>query len=328
MYGYNPATIPNFSEADLSRRQLLKLITGGAVLGLSGVLVGNGRLVMAQGTPATMADYPSVSITAENDGDGYKFGVPDTFPTGYVAVTLVNKSDADHHAMFMKMNPDVTTDQFIQTATTSPDPGALAPLAVSIGGPGSISAGQQSTVIMNLEEGPYVLICEVPGPDGTPHYKMGMITAVDAAPAGTPVTTAPTAETTVDLVDFAFDGLPTTLTTGQHIWEVTDTGKQPHEMAIMLLSPGVTADAALGILSSSEAPATPADATAATPAAPATTGPPFTSVAGAAPMSPGQTVWPILNLAAGDYLTVCFIPDPTTGKPHFMLGMSAAFTVA
>jgi hypothetical protein len=327
MYGNNPATIPNISETDLSRRQVLKLITGGAALGLSGVLVGHGRLVMAQGTPATTASYPSVSITAENDGDGYKFGVPDSFPTGYVAVTLVNKSDTDHHAMFMKMNSDVTTDHFIETATTAPDPGALAPLAVSIGGPGSIGPGQQATVIMNLEEGPYVLICEIPGPDGVPHYKMGMITAIDAAPAGTPVTTAPVGETTVDLVDFAFDGLPATLTTGQHIWEVTDTGKQQHELAIMLLSAGVTADAALGILSSSEAPATPG-AAAATPAAPATAGPPFVSVAGAAPMSPGQTVWPVLNLAAGDYLTVCFIPDPATGKPHFMLGMSAAFTVA
>ncbi len=316
------------AQAALSRRQLMKLIGGGAALGLSSVVVGTRRFAMAQGTPApALADYPSVSVIAEAEGEGYKFGVPDSFPTGYVAVTLVNKSDADHHAMFMKMNPDVTTDQFIETAKSAPNAGALAPLAISIGGPGSISAGQQSTVIMELDEGPYVLICEVPGPDGTPHYKMGMIEAIEAAPAGTPVTTAPIAETTVDLVDFAFEGLPPTLTTEQHIWEVKDTGKQPHEMAIMLLSPGVTADMALGMLSSEGSGATPA-AGSASPAAPALTGPPFISVAGAAPMSPGQMVWPVLNLAAGDYVTACFIPDPETGKPHFALGMFSEFTVA
>ena len=60
------------TRTELSRRQLMKLIGGGATLGLSGALVGNGRFVMAQGTPAAaLADYPAVSITAEKDGDGY-----------------------------------------------------------------------------------------------------------------------------------------------------------------------------------------------------------------------------------------------------------------
>lgn len=303
----------------------MKLIVGGAAIGLGGVMLGNGRSVGAQGTPAaTSVNYPQVTITAENDGDGYKFGTPASFPTGYVSVSLENKSDADHHAMFMKMNPDVTPDHFIETAKSAPNPGVLMPLAVSVGGPGSVSPGQTTTVIMNLEEGPYVLICEVPGPDGTPHYKMGMITEVDAKADGTPVTTAPVAETTVDLVDFAFDGLPATITTDQHIWEVTNTGHQLHEMAVFLLSPGVTADAALAMLTSEGTGATPAAA----PASPVASGPPFVDVAGAAPMNPGQTVWQVLNLAAGDYVTVCFLPDPETGKPHVALGMFGEFTVA
>lgn len=312
----------------LSRRDLMKLTAGGAVFGVGAALVGNGRYVMAQGTPATAAvDYPKVMITAENDGGGYKFGTPDSFPTGYVEVSLENKSDADHHAMFMKLNSDVTPDQFIETAKSAPNPGALMALAVSVGGPGSVSPGQTSTVIMNLEEGPYVLICEVPGPDGTPHYKMGMIVEVDAKPDGAPVTTVPTAETTVDLIDFAFEGLPPTITTDQHIWEVTNTGKQLHEMAVFLLSPGVSADMALGMLTAEDTGATPAAASA-SPAAAATSGPPFVDVAGVAPMNPGQTVWPVMTLASGDYVTVCFIPDPETGKAHVALGMFGEFSVA
>ncbi len=165
---------------------------------------------------------------------------------------------------------------------------------------------------------------------------MGMITTVQAKPEGTPVTTAPTAETTVDLVDFAFDGLPANLSSGQHVWEVTNTGKQPHEMIVEQLSPGVTADAAYQMLTSEAAPppATPGAAApaaspgAAAPAASPAGGPPFVAVAGAAPMDPGNTVWPVLDLEAGDYVTVCFIPDPETGKPHLMLGMYADFSVA
>ena len=325
MIRHDLATMSQLTEVRLSRRELMKLTGGGVALGLGAALVGNGPYVMAQGTPAaTTVDYPKVTITAEDDGDGYKFGTPDSFPTGYVAVSLENKSDADHHAMFMKMNPDVTPDQFIETAKSAPNPGVLMPLAVSVGGPGSVSPGQTSTVIMNLEEGPYVLICEIPGPDGMPHYKMGMITEVDAKADGTPVTTAPVAETTVDLVDFAFEGLPATITTDQHLWEVTNTGEQPHEMAIFLLSPGVTADAALAMLTSEGTGATPA----APLASPVASGPPFVDVAGVAPMNPGQTVWPVLNLAAGDYVAVCFIPDPETGKPHVALGMFGEFSVA
>lgn len=327
------------AEARLSRRQMLRLVAGGTALGVAGLTFGSGRIAMAQGTAAaTSIDYPKATITAENDGNGFKFGTPASFPTGYVAVTLENKSDAEHHAMFMKMNADVTTDKFIETAKNSANPGAFAPLAVSIGGPGSVSPNQSSTVIMNLEEGPYVLICEVPGPDGTPHYKMGMIDAVEAKPDGTPVTTAPVAETTVDLVDFAFDGLPGAVTKAEHIWEVKNTGKETHEMIVELLSPGVTAKMAYGMLVGEGSPATPGASTpdaampaaatpeAASPAA-AASGPPFIAVAGTAPMDPGNMVWPVMNLATGDYVTVCFVPDPATGKPHVALGMFAEFKV-
>ena len=53
----------------------------------------------------------------------------------------------------------------------------------------------------------------------------------------------------------------------------------------------------------------------------AAVGPPFMIVAGAAPMSPGQTAWPVLDLEAGEHFTICYLPDPATGAPHFALGM-------
>lgn len=318
-------------EARSSRRQVVKWIAGGTAIALSGVLASPARFAAAQATPTNdISAYPEVTITAENaaSGDGYTFGTPDSFPTGYVKVTLVNNStDADHHAIFMRTHRDVTPDDFIEKAIGSSNPGEFASMATSIGGPGSIGPGQSATVIMNLEEGLYVLTCEIPGPDGTPHYKMGMITEVDAKPDGTPVTTPPEAETMVDLADFEFDGLPDTLPAGQHIWQVHNKGPEPHEMAVNLLASDITPEALYHMLAASEAPATPGATAAASPPASTMTGPPFTGVAGTAPMDPDQTIWAVLDLTAGEYATICFIPDPKTGKPHFMLGMYDDFTV-
>lgn len=318
-------------DTTLSRRDMVRIVAGGTALGLSGLLIGHRQFAMAQSTPmaADLSAYPDVTITAEGDmSAGYSFGVPDSLPTGYVKVTLQNKSDADHHAMFLRPNKDVTADQLVEKIKAAKNPGEYAQMASSVGGPGSISVGQSSTVIMNLEEGSYVLICEIPGPDGTPHYLMGMVSQVEAKASGMPVTTAPTAETTVDLVDFSFKNLPATVTTGQHVWEVHNSGTEQHELAIFQLAPGVTGKMMYGMLAGSEAPAGSPAATAAVPSpVAAQAGPPFTDVAGAAPMDPDNTVWPVIDLQPGDYTAVCFIPDPKTGKPHFMLGMFMEFSV-
>jgi hypothetical protein len=44
-------------------------------------------------------------------------------------------------------------------------------------------------------------------------------------------------------------------------------------------------------------------------------------------VAPGrsQTTWQ--NLPHGDYLLLCFVPDPATGMPHFAMGMYAPFKV-
>jgi hypothetical protein len=34
-----------------------------------------------------------------------------------------------------------------------------------------------------------------------------------------------------------------------------------------------------------------------------------------------------VDLPAGNYAYICFVPDPATGKPHAQLGMVGALTV-
>ena len=50
-------------------------------------------------------------------------------------------------------------------------------------------------------------------------------------------------------------------------------------------------------------------------------------VAGVNPPAPGQTAEATLNLAAGNYLLVCFVPSPD-GVPHIAKGMSRPLVVA
>ena len=45
-------------------------------------------------------------------------------------------------------------------------------------------------------------------------------------------------------------------------------------------------------------------------------------------MSPGAVNYSILELEAGNYFAICFIPDPASGAPHFAIGMLMPFTVA
>lgn len=58
-----------------------------------------------------------------------------------------------------------------------------------------------------------------------------------------------------------------------------------------------------------------------------TTAPPFMNVGGFQGINPGATGWMELDLAAGEYIAICHIPDPATGKAHEELGMVLPFTV-
>lgn len=55
--------------------------------------------------------------------------------------------------------------------------------------------------------------------------------------------------------------------------------------------------------------------------------PPWTSARGVAAIAPGTSATMDLDLTAGNYAFVCFVPDSATGKAHVELGMNAGLTV-
>lgn len=297
-------------RGSLTRRQMLR--DTGAVALVAGLFAGGVRPARGDGgKPGRFA------ITARD----FRFEFPATIPGGYTEITLKNEGSASHHAMLMRLNPGIGFTDFMDR-TKAANAGPLFSVSRSVGGPGSVDRGQQASVVIDLAPGQYAVICMVPGPDGMPHYRMGMaapLTVTAPVRPGVP----PVGTTTIDMSDFAFGHLPDVVRAGRHLWKVVDTGRQLHEMVINRLSPGVTFEQARAMLASSEGASAPSGAQ----PAPAPTGVPFVGVAGVAPMSPGETNWAIVDLTPGDYFAVCYIPDVKTGAPHFALGMIAPFTV-
>lgn len=311
----------------VTRRTVLQGAGGGAIALSIARFSGFTALAQDSGTPVAAGAYPTVAYTAKE----YAFDGPATFAGGLTEVSLTNNGTMTHHGMFLLLNEGKTIADLGAAAAKS-GIGGLLSVAVSVGGPASIDPGITSTVVIDFKPGNYVLVCVIPDADGVPHMAKGMAlpVTVTAAPATQPA--APVADLSVELADFKFVNLPAATKAGKQTWAVSNKGAQLHELAIFKLAEGFSAEQAIAILS--ESPATPMPSMEGTPeaigspAAAPSGPPPMVDMAGFAPVSPGYSGWALLDLEAGNYLALCFVPDTATGKPHFMLGMKMAFTAA
>jgi uncharacterized cupredoxin-like copper-binding protein len=125
---------------------------------------------------------------------------------------------------------------------------------------------------------------------------------------------APEADLTIDMHDFAFT-VPDTLEAGHQRVMVTNSGEQPHEFILMKLTEGKTLQD-LSAFMAAEASGTPVAGEM-----------PAEEAGGAQAISGGASTMIELHLDAGNYVAVCFIPDPASGKSHLDLGMVKEFSV-
>ena len=86
---------------------------------------------------------------------------------------------------------------------------------------------------------------------------------------------------------------------------------QPHEAELFRLQPGKTGEDVLKWVGDGmQGP------------------PPGAPVAGISPEAPNKENTLLLNLSAGDYALICFVPDAKDGKPHAAHGMIYNFKVS
>ncbi len=111
------------------------------------------------------------------------------------------------------------------------------------GGPGTIDPHGSSEVTLDLKPGTYALACFIAGPDGVPHLAKAMLKSLQVTPPSA-AATMPTVQGTFTLQDFSID-VPSTLPTGTSTYRVVNHGPQIHELNVVKLQPGKTAEDAL-----------------------------------------------------------------------------------
>lgn len=271
---------------------------------LAATLVG---LVAPAGAAANVAS-PSIRVVI-NGGDFY-FSVPDRVEAGLVSLTLVNVGGEPHQANLARIRDGFSYAQVLEAAHKGE--AAMMPMLEWVGGPNTVKPGGRQEVIVSLQPGEYVVICMIPSHDGVPHFAKGMIDHFTVVPAaGASMTPRePKADLEVEMLDFSFR-LPATLPAGEQVWRVVNRGAQPHEVSLVKLAPGKSFDD-LKAFFQHHPPAGP---------------PPFEDAGGIGAIAPGGSGWVKLNLQPGNYVALCFVPDPRQGVPHLAMGMMAPFTV-
>lgn len=247
------------------------------------------------------AAMPELMIHAHD----FTYDLPEQVAAGIIRISLMSDGKEPHHAQLARLNDGVTQEQFLAALQEGEE--AMFPLVSFAGGPAPIDAGGSQSVLMELAAGNYVVLCFVPSADGMPHMAKGMIGFFEVV-AGENRTAAPIADATVEMLDFSYK-LPEDIQAGKQLWSVVNRGEQLHEINLMKLAEGKTMDDVMAWVMQ--------------PAGP----PPFMNVGGFQGINPGATGWMELDLAAGEYIAICHIPDPATGKAHEELGMILPFTV-
>ncbi|MDQ8165950.1 MAG: hypothetical protein P3A28_09370 [Gemmatimonadota bacterium] len=256
-----------------------------------------------QSAPATPPAPQQVAIHAVD----FAFHGPDTISAGMTTFVMENAGAVLHHVQIVRLDSAKTyADLMAAMARPGPPPA----WAVMMPGPNAPDPTMRSNATLNLAPGNYALICLVDIPGGVPHVAKGMSKPLTVIPAtaGTVAAAAPTADVTIDLSDYAFT-LSKPLTVGAHTIAVTSKGPQPHEVEIIKFQPGKTMEDLGKWMQKPEGP------------------PPASAIGGTSAQMPGTTAYFTVDLTAGDYALVCFIPDAKDGKVHIEHGMIQTFTL-
>jgi len=234
----------------------------------------------------------------------FQFDMPDTIPAGPTLFRLSNEGHQLHHVTLVKLEQGKTVADF--TAAMAGPPPAW---AVFVGGPNTPTPqhGQVEDVV-DLAPGNYAVICIIPDADGKPHMMKGMTKALTVTPA-TKVGAMPQSDVTLTLDDYKF-AFSTPITPGKHALHIVNHAKQMHEAVMFRLEPGKTGeDIAHWVESGMQGP------------------PPAAPVAGISPMGSDKDNTLLVDLSAGNYALLCFVPDAHDGKPHMAHGMIYNFKV-
>lgn len=236
----------------------------------------------------------------------YQFDAPQSVAAGPTTIRLVNEGKEVHHVSLVRLEEGKTLKDLMAAVAAGAPPPAW---AVDVGGPSAAMPGATIEASMELKPGHYAVLCFVPAADGMPHVMKGMVRELTVGePTATARALAP-ADIVMTLDDYSFT-TDKPITAGPHSIRVENKAAQSHEMVLVKLEPGKTAE---DFARFAEKPAGP---------------PPGVLLDGVAALARGEVNEVTVDFQPGEYALLCFVPDAKDGKPHVMHGMAKQFTVS
>lgn len=253
-------------------------------------------------SPASAAPA-SVTVTAKD----YGFDAPAQVAAGAVTFHLENHGKELHQAQLIKLEDGKTVQDF---AAAMKKPGPLPSWAKFMGGPNGIAPGQQANATSVLPPGQYAYLCLIPSPDGVIHAAKGMVQPFEVTASAGASTALPEPDITMTLADYDFKSSKP-LAPGKHTVLVENAGPQAHEVVLLKMMPGKKIEDfaawAEGGLKGQ---------------------PPAETLGGVTVLEKGGRGSFTVELSAGDYGLICFVPDSKDGKPHLAHGMMKTIKVS
>ena len=288
-----------------STRVFLTTLTFAASIGCAKSEAPANTADSAATTTAAAPAAPNVVTVTATD---FAFDAPAEIPAGVTTFRLVNKGPDIHHVQLVRMEEGKTLDSLMAAFKKGGPPPAWAKDA---GGPNTPNPGEESNYTTTLEPGSYALICFIDTPDKVPHIMKGMVKAMTVvpAPAGQIAAAEPAADVTMSLADYSFN-LSKPLVAGKQTIRVENAASQPHEVFLIQFAPGKNMKDLTEWAKTYKGP------------------PPGKAMGGTTGIAPGGHGLISVDLPAGDYGLLCFIPDAKDGKPHIAHGMAQEMKIS
>ena len=216
------------------RRSLLLVIAGvlavGALLAACGDDSGSSSATTG-GAATTGGSSNASGLTVK--ATEYKFDVSGSAAAGYNKVTFENDGKMPHILVALKLKPGKTVadalplleqgDEVDQTAAAAVFDGD--PDTAFYGTPGLIGPGDSETTVANFPAGSYFFACFLPGPNGQPHFMLGMVKEFTVADTGG-TSTPPQTDGTISI---AAEGITAPDGMKSGTYEVKNTGADPSD---------------------------------------------------------------------------------------------------
>ena len=273
----------------------------------------------SSGEVTTPDSLPAVVQELDIDGTEYTFDIdPDTaggLVPGWTLIRFHNLGAEPHQVMFARIKDGVDMSELAAAGAGDSSGAGAIEFVDMIGGISYIGSGQDTTALVNLDEGTVMAMCYVPDTHGVAHALMGMSTALSvSAPTDDPPSVeVPGGDEVVGTIELSEDGylFPGEMRAGWY--HVTNTDSVLHELSLLRLGRPVdetTTAQLVDDLAANRIPEVELEA-----------------VGGMGAISAGFDGYLHLDLTAGDYLAVDFMPDPGDPRPHMLDGYYDSFTV-